>query len=66
MISVEQTAKSPNILIKIPINKKIINKSDICQQNLIENIFDPTNASPPNEFMHNLFARIHKFNNKPC
>ena len=64
MLSVDQPTKSANILIK---TKQINEKSDKnvkCEQILIENVFDPTKASPPNEFMLKLFSRINKFNSK--
>ena len=64
MLSVDQPTKSANILIKTQQINQQSNKNMKREQILIENVFDPTKASPPNEFMLKLFSRINKFNNK--
>jgi hypothetical protein len=64
MLSVDTPTKSANILIKTQLINEKFNKDVKCEQILIENVFDPTKASPPNDFMLKLFSRMNKFNNK--
>lgn len=64
MLNVDHPTKSNVMLIKKQTIADGNNKNEKCQQNLKENVFDPTNASPPNEFMIKLFSRMNKFEKK--
>jgi len=64
MLNVDHPTKSDIIIIKRQIITKALSPKEKCQQNLTENVFDPTNASPPNEFMIKLYSRMNKFDKK--
>jgi hypothetical protein len=64
MLNVVRPTKSDVILIKKLKTIEANKKNEKCQQNLKENVFDPTNASPPNEFMIKLYSRMNKFEKK--
>lgn len=52
----------------IPINKSLstFNEDKINEYSLNTNYFDPTNNSPPNEFMKKLKQRLSVYNTNLC
>ena len=62
MISTKQNlAKSNNIPMpnkRTPPNYPIYNSNTCSEYSLTQNLFDPSQASPPNEFLQKLYKRM--------